>query len=725
MGFKSLQIKKEYRSLINDVINELYVPVLNETVLYQRAVGFFSSSALIEVMSGIMGLVCNGSTIQLIASPRLTQEDFAAINSGLQRKETVIEAALLNELEMVQGEFEAASLNLLSNLIAYNKLDMKIAFLEKDNMIGMFHEKLGLMHDGEGNIIAFTGSMNESANAFSVNYESIDVYSSWTSDDDRVRHKLNVFQSMWDDKEPSIHVISFPKIQSEIVNRYRITDTIEEAVKKIQNIVNKQKNEVKRKVAPKIPETVEMRPYQLDAVDNWESQQFCGIFDMATGTGKTYTALAAIARLYEKLQEKLAVIIICPYQHLVEQWIEDIVAFGMKPIICYSASSQKNWRDRLNTAVKSFNMGIQNHFSMIATNATFSKEYVQRLVKKLKGNIVVVVDEAHNFGAAHLSTALLPNIPYRLALSATIERYGDEEGTQKLYDYFGERCIEYTLKDAIENGMLTPYYYYPVVVSLHEDELQQYLEFTEKIRKSISNNLDKDFGLSDYTKMLLIQRARVVAGATSKLDKLKELMEDYCSDNQILVYCGATTLHDVDYREGQPPLEEARQIDIVTDILGNELGMRVSKFTSEEDMEERERIKRDFSEGDHLQVLVAIRCLDEGVNIPSIRTAFILASSTNPKEYIQRRGRVLRKYPGKQFAKIYDFVTLPLDLNDCGTNKAHIMGETASLVQREIMRMKDFAAIAENPYDTDSLISAIEEVYGLYVVNGEDECGYV
>lgn len=329
------------------------------------------------------------------------------------------------------------------------------------------------------------------------------------------------------------------------------------------------------------------------------------------------------------------------------------------------------------------------------------------------GNAVLIVDEAHNFGAEHLSSALLPNFPYRLALSATINRHGDEEGTQKLFDYFGEKCIEYSLKDAIDNDMLTPYYYHPIIVSLNEDELNDYLELTAKISKNVQKDKKGKFQLNDYAKMLLIKRARLVAGATEKLSKLRELMEDYRNSNQILVYCGATTLRDVDYREGKPPIDEARQIDIVSDLLGNELGMRFSKFTSEESAEERERIKADFSEGTHLQALVAIRCLDEGVNIPSIRTAFIMASSTNPKEYIQRRGRVLRKFPGKRFATIFDFITLPIHIDEVDECNPEIISSTKGLAMREITRMKDFASIAENPFDSDSLISTIQSAYNI------------
>ena len=720
MGFLDLELKPEYRSRLDNVIRDFYIPVLKESVLYKRAVGFFSSSALVALSAGICGLITNGGNIQLIASPRLTQEDIDAINDGIRRRDDVIKEALLRELMKPKGKFEEDRLNLLSNLIAAGRLEIKIAFLEDNNTIGMFHEKVGLMYDKDSNIIAFSGSMNESVNAFVTNYEAIDVFTSWTQDAERVYAKQSAFEAMWADYEPSIKVIEFPEIGEELIRRYRVDTRIDTSLDDIEsseppiNIEPATANDFPlTNIGPVLPSFIKMRPYQIDAIDEWAKRNYVGIFDMATGTGKTYTALAAITRIYADMNQNLAVIIICPYQHLVEQWKEDIVAFGMKPIVCYSASSQKNWRERLKTAVSSFNLGVQKHFCMVSTNATFSIEYVQNLMTKLHGNVVLVVDEAHNFGAENLSKTLLPHIPYRLALSATIDRHGDPEGTQKLYDYFGEKCIEYTLKDAIDNDMLTPYYYHPVPVSLNDDELSNYLDLTNKIIKNIHADKNGKIILSEYVKMLLIKRARIVAGAADKIRTLRKLIKDYKSDNQILVYCGATTMHDVDYKEGEPPIDEARQIDIVAEMLGNELGMRVSKFTSEENAEERERIKADFAEGTHLQALVAIRCLDEGVNIPSIKTAFIMASSTNPKEYVQRRGRVLRKFPGKTHAVIYDFITLPIPIEQLNEYEPEVINTVKSLAQREIVRMKDFAAIAENPYDSDSLIAEIQRSYDL------------
>ena len=727
MSFLDVEIKTEYRSRLDNVMKDFYIPVLKQAVLYKRAVGFFSSSALLEMSAGLCGLVKNGGKIQLIASPRLSAEDIEAINEGLRRRDEVIEEALIRELTSPKGPQETARLNLLSNLIASGVLEIKIAFLETDNMVGMFHEKMGLMYDADNNIIAFSGSMNESFNAFRQNYEAVDVFTSWTRDEDRVLAKQSAFNAMWNDYEPSIRVREFPQVSDLIVSRYMVDRT--PSLDLDEDIVRDEvRTVVKRETpaGPQIPSFVKMRPYQIEAINSWAKQGYRGIFDMATGTGKTYTALAALATLYKATKQKLAVFIVCPYQHLVEQWKDDIVAFGMKPIVCYSASAQKNWKERLKTAATGFNIGVQNHFCVVVTNATFSGDYVQSIVKKMRGNVVLVIDEAHNFGADHLSTTLMDNMKYRLALSATIDRHGDPEGTQRLYEYFGEKCIEYTLKDAIDNKMLTPYFYHPVVVSLNETELEEYLDLTAKIKRNVHADKHGKVVLSEYAKMLLIKRARLVSGAAEKVTVLRELIQDYRHDNHMLVYCGATTMHDVDYKEGTAHIEDIRQIDLVADMLGNELGMRVSKFTSEEDAAERERIKKDFDAGDHLQAVVAIRCLDEGVNIPSIKTAFILASSTNPKEYVQRRGRVLRLFKGKNYAVIYDFITLPFALDSVDQVDAETLESGKSLAKREIIRMKDFASIAENPFDSDELIAQIQSAYDIeFEADGLEEEDYV
>ncbi len=722
MSFDSLTIQREYRSLLGDVVRDFYTPLLSEAVLYRRAVGFFSSSSLINLTEGIRGLIENGGRIEIIASPRLSDEDIEAIRDGFERRDEIIIECLLRELKHPKGRFEEARLNLLSNLIASGLMTIKIAFLETSSAVGMFHEKLGLIYDADDNIVAFSGSMNESANAFYENYESIDVYTSWSVDADRVYDKQSAFLAMWGDYEPGIRVLEFPEVNKAIIDRYRRTPDVDLSELDIEPVYSQSETEAEIANVPCIPDFVKMRKYQVEAIESWEKAGYKGIFDMATGTGKTFTALAAIAHLSNSLDHNLATVIVCPYQHLVEQWKEDALAFGLKPIICYSASSQKNWKNRVKNSVSGFRVGAVERFSIITTNATFSTEFMQGQIKKLKGNCLIVADEAHNFGAEKLSSMLPLKFPFRLALSATITRHGDEEGTAELFDYFGSKCIEYTLEDAINNNMLTPYYYHPVIVSLDGGELEQYVELSKKIARAIAsagNKKQKD--LSESVKMLLIQRARIVAGASQKIPQLKNLMQDYRDKNHMLVYCGATTIQDADYEEGMPTESETRQIDAVSKMLGKDLGMKISQFTSNENAEKREVLKKEFADGKHQQALVAIRCLDEGVNIPSIETAFILASSTNPKEYVQRRGRVLRLAPGKKYAVIYDFVTLPVPLDGVSAYPQEIIESSRSLASREIVRMKDFARISENPVETLKLIAEITEQFGIAPENEEDD----
>lgn len=713
MSFKELNIKNEYRSLIDNVIKEFYIPLLGQATLYKRAVGFFSSSSLVEISKGITGLVKNGGSIQLIASPYLSKEDVEAIRTGYQIRNVIIEKALISSLAKAKNNYEEIRLNLLANLISEGKLDIKIAFIQNNEMLGMYHEKMGLLYDNDGNKIAFAGSMNESKAAMSLNYETIDVFCTWKNDSDfeRVCSKENAFEAIWNNVEPNVEIIDFPKVKQEILRRYMVNDIIT-VVKEAEAVYRCNIN----KVDVAIPENMKLYDYQVQAIDEWQRKGFKGIFDMATGTGKTYTGLGAVVRLHEYTRGKLAVVIVCPYQHLVEQWVEDIHVFNIKPIIGYSNSPQRDWKKRLDNAVRDQKLKVKNRsfFVFICTNATFASVYVQKQMAKIRGDALILVDEAHNFGSYRLSTTLTNTFNYRLALSATLERHNDEEGTQELKKYFGSKCIEYSLKRAINEKKLTPYKYYPVLVSLNERELEIYKYLSREISKCIIKNKGGKTKLSEKGKRLALKRARLVAAAEYKIDKLKEIIEPYREESYLLVYCGAAKLLADNEEISIVDDDELRQIEVVTKMLGNEMNMKVSQFTSREDVEEREILKQQFKKGDNLQALIAIKCLDEGVNIPAIKVAFILASTTNPKEYIQRRGRVLRLSEGKEFAEIYDFITIPRPLEEVSSLTVEEMNKDLSLIKNELIRAEEFACIAMNSMEADHTIQMLREVYGLH-----------
>lgn len=727
MSFQELDIKKEYRSLLDSVAKDFYIPLLSRAVKYQRAVGFFSSSSLVEISKGISELAKNGGKIQLVASPYLSDEDIEAIKSGYAMRDQVVKEAIRREMTEGKTPFEKAWLNLLANLISDGVLDIKIVFTEDSDRMGMYHEKMGIITDAEGNRVAFAGSMNESATAMTLNYETIDVYCSWKDEEDRVIAKENAFASIWNDTEPNIKIIDFPELKQEIIEKYKRSVPDFEIDKKeyapdIDTVLHTDLG-VYSEYGPKFPEWFKLHDYQDEAITEWQKRNYRGIFDMATGTGKTYTGLGALTTLSKNIGHKLASIIVCPYQHLVEQWVEDILKFNIDPIIGYSDSSQKDWPKRLKDAIRDQKLKVRGKefFCFICTNATFSSDYVQTQLAKIKSDTLLMVDEAHNFGAPYLSCLLYDNYKYRLALSATLDRHNDEEGTAKLYDFFGEKCIEYTLDRAIEEKKLTKYKYYPIVVTLTEEELEAYDNLSYEIGKCIMKGKNGKMKLSSRGEKLALKRSRIVAGAKNKLTMLEEVIQPYIHDKHILVYCGATKGLEQNQDRTDVDSEDIRQIDAVTDLLGNKLGMEVSQFTSKESVEEREVLKREFSAGDTLKVLIAIKCLDEGVNIPKIKTAFILASTTNPKEYIQRRGRVLRLAEGKEYAEIYDFITLPYDTESVTSLTEAQVKRNSTLVKNELRRAEEFSRIAVNMVESASLIDEIKDAYGIQELNWNNE----
>jgi superfamily II DNA or RNA helicase len=686
---------------------------------------------LCQIADGVAALAKNGGKIKIVASPHLSDEDIKAIRKGYELR-GIVKNAILREMTEPTDAFSEQRLNLLANLIADGTLDIKIAFTETGSATGMYHEKLGIITDAEGNSVVFSGSMNESANALTANYEVIDVWCSWNGGEqtERVKSKIAAFSSIWNDGEPNIKIIDFPELKQEIIDRYQRTMFVyySEALQDELQQTPVFPLSSSRKT-PQIPADVKLYDYQIEAINVWEQNGFHGIFDMATGTGKTYTGLSAVVRLCEVTNNKVAVFVVCPFQHLVEQWVEDIKRFNINPIIGYSASPQQDWLERFENAVRDQKLKIKGRefFCFVCTNATFSTDKVQNVLSKVRGNVLLLVDEAHNFGAERLSRLMSDRYNYRLALSATIDRHNDEKGTQKLYGYFGSKCIEYSLERAIEEKKLTPYKYYPIITTLNEGESRIYTDLTIEMGKCLLKGKDNKWKLNEKGKKIALKRARLVAGIEGKLTKLAQYIQPHVHDNHLLIYCGATTVLQ-DNRDGSDTSgEDLRQIDAVTQLLGETLNMRVSQFTSKEDITEREVLKREFAAGDNLQALIAIKCLDEGVNIPAIKTAFILASTTNPKEYIQRRGRVLRLYEGKEYAVIYDFIALPRPLDEVASITDEQLKREMTLVRNELARAEEFARIALNMGEARQVVDAIKEAYGIndYGIEFEEDYGYV
>ena len=706
MSFKDIDINFNYRSDSSNITRDFYIPVLYESKIYKRAVGFFSTSALLKMSIGLAEMERNNGKVQIICSPRLSPEDIEAINKGYESREQIINRCLECSLDEPLNYFQEERLNIVATMIAEGMLELKIAFMEDENGINLYHEKIGIFEDELGNKIAFTGSSNETENALESNFESIYVFCDWKNQEEFVNTTENNFDRLWTNTTNKLKVIPFPQIVMEKLMKYKKDNIDWEIDKKEFEFINSN-NEQK---IFKIPENVSLRYYQKQAIENWEKQNYRGIFSMCTGSGKSFTALACMVKLANKVNEKLATFVVCPYIHLVGQWEEDVINWGCIPIIAHSKSPDKKWKDNLVKAYKRFKRDGEP-FICLTTNDTFASVDIQNIVTRFseEQNVLLIVDEAHNFGAKRLSEMLPENINFRIALSATIERHMDKKGTEKIFNYFGEECIVYGLEQAIKEGTLCPYNYYPIVVYLEDDELIQYGELTKKLSKFIVEENGKT-KISEEGQLLLFKRARLLAGARNKPRILEEYLEKYQRDDSILVYCGATSMED------EETGDLIRQIDGVTDMINKRMDMRAHKFTSEENLQERQEIKEYFQSGIY-QVITAIKCLDEGVNIPGIKTAFIMSSSRNPKEFIQRRGRLLRRSSNKEIAEIYDFITLPRDLKMVDFDDFE---KDKSIVVGELFRINEFGTLANNSIIAKAQMTDIMNAYNVYF-NIEDE----
>ncbi|HEY9607419.1 MAG TPA: DNA phosphorothioation system restriction enzyme [Allocoleopsis sp.] len=450
---------------------------------------------------------------------------------------------------------------------------------------------------------------------------------------------------------------------------------------------------------PKLPPSIQLRQYQQQAVANWFANQGRGTLKMATGSGKTITALAIATELYQKIGLQV-LLVVCPYRHLVTQWARECQHFNLRPILAFE--NVRNWQSQLSTQLYNVHAGNQPFLTIITTNSTLIGEGLQSQLKYFPEKTLIVGDEAHNLGAPRLEQSLPRNIGLRLALSATPERYFDEQGTDFLFDYFGRVLQpELTLADAIRQGALVHYLYYPILVELTDAEARAYAKLTKRIgwvlmdeenRSNVENH--------DTLTSLLMQRSRLVGAAVNKLTALRQLMLGRLDTSHTLFYCGDGSVETVLSEES------SHQLAAVTRLLGAELGYRINTYTAETPLAEREELRRQFESGE-LQGLVAIRCLDEGVDIPAVQTAVILASSGNPRQFIQRRGRILRPHPGKQRATLFDAIVLPPDLG------RETLDVERNLLKKELRRFLEFADLADNAGEARIKLLQLQKRYGL------------
>lgn len=654
MSFQNLNLKFKYRSDHDQIYLDFYSKCLEEAIQYDRAAGYFTNGSLSVIAKGLDSFIDKEGKIRLIANPYLTNEDIEAIRLGYKAKYDVITQSILREIEMCEETIREDSLNTLAWLIYKDKLDIKIAFTKNNSL---YHEKFGIFYDATGKKIAFSGSANETLGGMRDNFEKIDVF--WKENEfERIEDMILDFENLWNDNTNGLSVIEIPDIIKDTITGY----------KKEGRKMNPQRKAIKP------------REYQQEAIEAVKQNNWQGILAMATGTGKTITSLL-IANEFYRERGRIFLVIIVPFTHLVDQWVKNCEELGFSNFTsCYG--SKKAWVNKLQTDVRDFNVGIIEKHVAITTYKSAASEEFNRLIGRLRGKSFLIADECHYFGVKSLRNNQLGNMEAKLGLSATPERWWDEAGSIYIDEFFGGQVYEYGLKQAIENGALTEYIYNPLIVDLTDEELERYERLTRRLIHLYSDEKANKDEISDVNR----QRALIISRAESKKDLLFSIFDSKSREevSHTLVYCGPG------------------EVEIITKNLAN-LGYRVHRFDSEVPLKERMKILEAFDMGS-IQILVAIKCLDEGVDVPSTKVAYFLASTSNPREFVQRRGRILRKYPNKNLAMIYDFVVLPSQAND---------QMYKSIASKELPRFAEFSRYAINNFNAREIVGKVLKNYSL------------
>jgi superfamily II DNA or RNA helicase len=705
---RDLKLKSVYRSDDDNILADFYIPALKESISYDRAVGFFSAAMISYAAQGIGALVEKQGTMRLIVGGALTQEETDAILNGydLRSISERVGLAFCKTIDQVVEELSYSRLQALSWMIAQGTLSIKVALKRQ----GMYHEKIGIFRDKLGDEIVFQGSANETVNALlpEYNFESINVFPSWKDEfRSHAEPYLSGFERLWCNKSKGTLVLEFPDAAREklihIATKIVRPPSPEIELAIWQSLIGVPEDN--SLLGPSTPlvlggEPFAIKEHQRTALEKWRAQDLQGILALATGAGKTITALYAATRLYIA-NKRLFLIVAVPYTDLADQWREESALFNIQAIGCYD--SAVTWKDELGKTIQLFNEGFLPFVCAIVVNKTLQSDQFQQLLSTVGGkNLMFVGDECHRHRSTKTAKCLPPQARYRLGLSATPEDYYlDSEKDDAMFGYYGPICARYTLAQALQDKILTPYEYNLILVELTQEETEEYIQLSEEISRRIgAGSIDEEGASSDsILDMLLFKRARLIGAAKNKLPALRTLLEQEEPSPLTLFYCGDGTV------EMPDDSASLRQVEAVSFLLG-ELGWRSSRFTSTETKKQRRELLEDFKIA-NIDALVAIRCLDEGINIPSCHTAYLLASSRNPRQFIQRRGRILRRAPGKDKATIHDFlVTLP-------ESAVADFDHERSLFGAEIRRVAEFAGLSLNYAQAYRQVESLLKKYDL------------
>lgn len=698
-----VQFKHSYSSGYDEP-KEFFTEALIESSTFDLGLGFFSSSGIRSLAYGFALFIANGGKMRVVINHFLSKEDKEAIENGQKHLVDNYESRILSDIAKLTKTLSKEDehfFQCLSYLISINRIEFVATISTKG---GLGHDKYGIFTDEKNNKVAFIGSANFSHSALELNGETITVFTS-SDDDKRICEYQTLFNKSWENDTPHLIHIPINEVKTYISDNFpklsfeellgnsmdlRTDNTVNSYCKPLSKRIL-DKIELKEQ-EPRFP-FPEERPIQIDAYDAWISNGKNGVFAMATGSGKTVTALNCLRKQYKENGYYKAIIVV-PTQALAIQWEKEAKAFNFQHIV--STHTDKDWKNTLSRYTTRSLLDQSKSIIIITTYATFNRKDMQLFINRVKGieTFMYIADEAHNIGSTSSLKHLPHNILWRIGLSATPERIYDDIGSEKLYEFFNSRPPEYTyrytMKQAIEENILCHYDYYPIFVELTNSEMEEYEYISTQLRKFIDPDTGK---YKPEAEKLLLKRKRIIHKAENKKVAISNLLENLKHKRKLdYTFVFVPEGYEPDYSERDSydiDQEDIHIIDEYAQMFKNQ-GYSYHKYIS--GLDDAPGILKSFAEGD-IQILLSMKCLDEGVDIPRAEHAIFCSSTGNPRQFVQRRGRVLRKSKGKDKAKIWDLIVTPQNvMNDS-------IGIERNMFISEVKRIVNFAALADNQID--------------------------
>lgn len=692
-----------------DEPKDFFTEALIESCNFDLGLGFFSSSGIRSLSYGFALFIANGGKMRVVMNHILSKEDKEVIENGQKHLIEDFEDNILCDIKKLietLSKEDEQFFRCLSYLISVDRIKFVATVSTKG---GLGHDKYGIFKDEKGNKVAFIGSANFSQSALELNGETITVFTS-PNDDNRIAEYQTLFDQSWENDTPHLIHIPIENVKTFIREKFpkaSLTNLIEEGINLRESIG--MDNDVPQKyykpISKRIIDKIELkeqeprfpfpeeRKIQIDAYNAWIGNGKKGMFAMATGSGKTVTALNCIRKQYKENGYYKAIIVV-PTQALAMQWEHETKSFNFQNIV--STHSDKDWKDVLSRYITRSLLDSTKSIILITTYATFNRNDIQLFLKKVRGieTFIYVADEAHNIGSQNSLKHLPEMINWRIGLSATPERIYDDLGTEKLYEFFDSKppkyTYRYTMKQAIEEGILCHYDYYPIFIELTSSEMEEYERISDQLRKYIDADTGK---YRPNAEKLLLKRKRIIHKAENKKIAISDLLEELKQKQKLdYTFVFVPEGYEPDYSINDSYNIDQDDIHIIDEYaqMFKEHGYSYHKYIS--GLDDAPSILQNFADGD-IQILLSMKCLDEGVDIPRAEHAIFCSSTGNPRQFVQRRGRVLRKCKGKEKARIWDLIVTPPNILD-ESNKIE-----RNLFFNEVKRIVNFAALADNQID--------------------------